>query len=166
MDTDEELGPEAAAMTFFISEFAGGATLENDASIEAALQVLIAVCIPSAGFRQHIQDGEYVDELQDLFYKGLEQRIDRVRHWISLNVARFPSSNQDVRNLFNKVNSSALAMRANVRICSSTCSDCQLHCLRPYRHADESHDCGTDHQCLFDCAIAEDHSTREPCGLP
>ncbi|QRV98718.1 E3 ubiquitin-protein ligase TRIP12 [Ceratobasidium sp. AG-Ba] len=166
MDTDEELSSESETMSFFISEFAGGATPENDTSIEAALRMLIASCGPNAGPRQYMQDGEYINVLQDLIYKGLEQRIDRVRHWINLNVARFPSSNQDVRNLFGKINSSALAMRANVRICSATCSECQLHCIRPYRHTDETHDCGTDHQCLFDCAIAEDHLTQESCGLP
>ncbi|QRV84782.1 GTP-binding protein [Ceratobasidium sp. AG-Ba] len=166
MDTDEELKPENETMNFFVSDFAGEATPENEASIGAALQALIIGHGPSAGPRQYVQDGEYVDVLQDLIYKGLEQRIDRVRQWVTLNVARFPSNNQDVRNLFGKINSSALAMRANVRICSATCSDCQLHCLRPYRHTDETHNCRTNHRCLFDCAITEDHPTRESCGLP
>ncbi|KAG8723550.1 hypothetical protein FRC09_002858 [Ceratobasidium sp. 395] len=166
MDTDEELDSNDEDISFFVSEFTGGTSSENDAAVELSLQALIKLSSSTAGPRQHVQDGAYVEAIQDLLYQSLDRRIDQVRNWTTTNVARFPSSNQDIRNLFGKINSAALAMRAAVRICSATCSECQLHCLRPYRHADEGHHCGTDHRCIFDCAIVEEHSEKEPCGLP
>ncbi|QRW13377.1 cytochrome P450 family protein [Ceratobasidium sp. AG-Ba] len=166
MDTDEEINIGGEGMSFFASEFSGGATPENEAAIEAALRALIKLCATDVTPRHHVTDSEHVDEVQDLIHQGLEKRIDQVRHWVTVNVARFPSANQDVRNLFNKINSSALAMRAVVRICSITCTNCQLNCLRPHRHTEDLHDCGTNHQCVFSCAIAEEHTTLEPCGLP
>ncbi|KAG9091466.1 hypothetical protein FS749_016528, partial [Ceratobasidium sp. UAMH 11750] len=166
MDTDEDLTSGNEGISFFVPEFTGGTGPENDVSIETSLRALIRLCGPTVGARQHIPDEAYVETMQGLIYQGLDQRIDQVRNWTTVNVARFPQGNQDIRNLFGKLNSAALAMRAAVRLCSVTCSRCQLHCLRPYRHADEAHQCGTDHRCAFDCAIAEEHSGREPCGLP
>ncbi|KAG9125289.1 Vacuolar protein sorting-associated protein 13A [Ceratobasidium sp. 392] len=166
MDTDEELGSGDGGVSFFVPEFTGGTNPENDASVEVTLRALVKPCSRAAGPRQHVLDGSYVEAIQDLIYENLDRRVDCVRDWATANVARFPSTNQDIRNLFSKINSVALAMRAAVRICSATCSNCQLHCLRPHRHADEEHRCGTDHRCVFDCAIAEEHSGRKPCGLP
>ncbi|KAG8795914.1 hypothetical protein FRC12_008169 [Ceratobasidium sp. 428] len=165
MDTDEELDPNDEIVSFFVPEFTGGTGSEDDMAAELSLQALVKLCGPAIGPRQHVLDGSYVENIQDLVYKSLDRRIHQVRNWITINVARFPSSNQDIRNLFGKIDNTALAMRAVIRICSATCSNCQLHCLRPHRH-DEAHHCGTDHSCVFDCAIAEEHPGREPCGLP
>ncbi|KAG8694060.1 hypothetical protein FRC08_008731, partial [Ceratobasidium sp. 394] len=166
MNTDEDLTAGNEGISFFVPEFTGGTGPENDVSVETSLRALIRLCGSTVGARQHIPDEAYMEIMQGLIYQGLDQRIDQVRNWTTVNVARFPQGNQDIRNLFGKLNSAALAMRAAVRLCSVTCSSCQLHCLRPHRHADEAHQCGTDHRCAFDCAIAEEHSGREPCGLP
>ncbi|KAG8738572.1 hypothetical protein FRC10_006677 [Ceratobasidium sp. 414] len=112
VDTDEELASNDESVEFFVPEFAGGTGPENDASIEAALHALVRSCGSTVGPRQHVPDGTYVEATQDLLYKALDKRIDHVRNWAIINVARFPPGNQDIRNLFNKINGAALAMRA------------------------------------------------------
>ncbi|KAG8792428.1 Vacuolar protein sorting-associated protein 13A [Ceratobasidium sp. 428] len=166
MDTDEELSSGANDTNFFVPKSNGGNDLGNNASVETSLQALIKLRGPTAGARQHVLDRTYVAALQSLIYKGVDQRVEQIRSWTTVNVARFPPGNQDIRNVFSKIDDAASAMRAAVRLCIMTCSNCQLHCLRPYGHSDETHLCGTDHRCVFDCAIAEEHSGREPCSLP
>ncbi|KAG9087788.1 hypothetical protein FRC06_002366, partial [Ceratobasidium sp. 370] len=114
MDTDEDLNPGNEGVSFFVPEFTGGTSPENDASVETSLRALITLCTPTVGARQHVLDGTYVETMQDLIYKGLDQRIDQVRNWATVNVARFPQGNQDIRNLYGKINSVALAMRAAI----------------------------------------------------
>ncbi|KAG9090108.1 Vacuolar protein sorting-associated protein 13A [Ceratobasidium sp. 370] len=118
LDTDEDLNPGNEGVSFFVPELTGGTSPENDASVETSLRALITLCTPTVGARQHVLDGTYVETMQDLIYKGLDQRIDHVRNWATVNVARFPQGNQDIRNLYGKINSVALAMRAAVRLCS------------------------------------------------
>ncbi|KAG8713472.1 hypothetical protein FRC09_018672 [Ceratobasidium sp. 395] len=166
MDTDEELSPIAERLSFFVPKLTGGAESEVDEYIDRSLQGLVKAFGPAVGVRQHIQDRAYVETMQDLIHKSLDRRIDQIRNWITVNVSRFPQSNQDIRDLFGKFNNAALTMRAAARLCSSTCSNCQLQCLQPHRHVDETHHCGTNHRCAFSCAIAEEHPRREPCGLP
>jgi hypothetical protein len=165
MDTDEEL-PSGENVHFFVSDFAGGSNAENDASVETSLRAIVRHFGPLAGVRHQVLDGTYVEALQDLIYKSLDERTDQVRRWTTVNVERFPAGNQDIRNIFGRINTAALAMRAVVRLCSATCSQCQLLCLRSHRHTDGGHDCGTSHRCPFDCAVADEHEEREPCGLP
>ncbi|KAG9124904.1 hypothetical protein FRC07_009778 [Ceratobasidium sp. 392] len=105
MDTDEELSSGEEGISFFVPDFNGGASPENDESVEAALKTLINVYAPIVGARQRIADGAYIETMQDLIHEGLDRRIDQVRNWTTANVARFPSSNQDIRNLFSKIDS-------------------------------------------------------------
>ncbi|QRW13380.1 E3 ubiquitin-protein ligase TRIP12 [Ceratobasidium sp. AG-Ba] len=139
MDTDEELDSEIETMSFFISEFAGGATPENDTSIEVALQALIANCGPNAGLRQHMQDGEYINVLQDLIHKGLEKRIDRVRHWVDLNVARFPSSNQDIETRASAIQEQFSGMHEAFQYTRYSQVDRRLSCVVPIPPGELTH---------------------------
>lgn len=166
VDTDEELKLSGEPISFYVPDLVGGSSPENDADIESSLDVLVRFGLSAVGSRQQISDTVFVEALQEEIYKSLERRIDQVRNWATVNVARFPPGNQDVRNLLTKINGAAIAMRAAIRICSAKCSGCQLLCLRPYRHANERHRCGTNHRCVFDCAIAGEHTEEELCALP
>ncbi|KAG8713474.1 Vacuolar protein sorting-associated protein 13A [Ceratobasidium sp. 395] len=118
MDTDEELDSNNGGLSFFVSEFTEGANLENDAAVELSLQALINISSYTPGPRQYILDDAYVEIIQNQISRDLDRRIDCVRNWATINVARFPSSNQDIRTLFGRINSAALAMRAAIRICA------------------------------------------------
>ncbi|KAG8744092.1 Vacuolar protein sorting-associated protein 13A [Ceratobasidium sp. 414] len=87
MDTDEDLSPGNEGVSFFVPEFTGGTSPENDASVETSLRALIKLCNPTIGARQHVLDGTYVEAMQDLIYKGLDQRIDQVQNWTTSDFA-------------------------------------------------------------------------------
>lgn len=166
MDTDEELPTSDHMPSFFVPEFSSADVTENEASAEQALETLVRTCEPATDTRFRMTDGEYLEALQKSIYGALDERLALVQQWLTVNIERFPQANQDVRNVIGKLNTAALAMRTAVRLCSAGCSSCQLLCLRTYRHSGE-HNCGTNHQCVFDCEVAEGHGqTDEPCGLP
>jgi hypothetical protein len=165
MDTDEELPLPDQDSVFFAIDFAGGDVAENEASAELHLQNIVDSYRSAAGTRHHMADATYIEALQGQIYKSLDQRVGLVRQWAIVNTERFPTGNQDIRNVIGKINGAALAMRTAARLCSSGCSECQLLCLRIHRHTGK-HDCGTDHRCVFDCSVSEKHSEREGCGMP
>ncbi|CAE6410609.1 unnamed protein product, partial [Rhizoctonia solani] len=131
---------------------------------EQALRALAEACEQTMGTRHQIPDTSYAETLQNGIYDILDQRLALVQKWVNVNIERFPSGNQDIRNLTNKLHAASLGMRNAVRLCSSGCSDCQLLCLRAYGHSGE-HSCETNHQCILNCDV-EEHSQLEPCGLP
>ncbi|QRW25749.1 cytochrome P450 family protein [Rhizoctonia solani] len=94
-----------------------------------------------------LPDTMFIEGLQTSIYEALDHRLTLVRNWVNVNIERFPQGNQDIRNLTNKLDAASLGMRNAVR------------------HSGE-HSCGTNHQCVLDCEVAEEHSQREPCGLP
>ncbi|KAJ1300982.1 hypothetical protein OPQ81_003406 [Rhizoctonia solani] len=164
MDTDEEFPTPSHIPPLFVPEFSGANAAENELLAEQALQSLIHTCGPAMHNRYKMPDASYVEALRNLLYEILDEPLSLVQQWMSVNIERFPSGNQDIRNLTGKLNTASLAMRTTVRLCSTVCSECQLLCLRAYRHSGE-HSCGTDHRCVSPCEVAEEHSQREPCGL-
>ncbi|KAJ1300985.1 hypothetical protein OPQ81_003409 [Rhizoctonia solani] len=165
MDTDEEFPISNQMPPFFVPEFSGANSVENEVLAEEALQALVQSCGQTIPARYQMLDTSYVETLQNNLYETLEQRLTLIQQWMTANTERFPSGNQDIRNVISKLDAASLAMRSAVRLCSSACSACQLLCLRAYRHTG-NHDCGTSHQCVFDCEVSEEHSQRTPCGLP
>ncbi|CAE6496426.1 unnamed protein product, partial [Rhizoctonia solani] len=165
LDTDEEFPSPDHMVPFFVPEFSGANAAENETFAEQALLSLVQSCGQDIPARYQVPDGSYVETLQNTIYGILDRRLALVQQWMVANIERFPSGNQDIRNLSSKLDAAALAMRTAVRLCSSGCSGCQLLCLRAYRHSGD-HDCGTNHQCVFDCEVSEEHSRRTACGLP
>ncbi|KEP46929.1 von willebrand factor type A domain protein, partial [Rhizoctonia solani 123E] len=165
LDTDEDLPISDQMPPFFVPEFSGANTAENETLAEQALHSLVRSCGQAISTRHQVPDVSYVESLQNTLYEVLDQRLALVQQWTAVNIERFPSGNQDIRNLTSKLDTAALAMRTAVQLCSSGCSSCQLLCLRAYRHSGD-HDCGTSHQCVFDCEVSEEHAQRTSCGLP
>ncbi|KAH7337773.1 hypothetical protein B0J17DRAFT_573266 [Rhizoctonia solani] len=165
MDADAELDTPEFMPVLFVPEFATENVTESEALAEQALNALVGACEQTLHTRHQIPDSSYAETLQKSIYEALDQRLSLVQKWVSVNIERFPSANQDIRNLITKLHTASLGMRNAVRLCSSGCSRCQLLCLRAYRHSGE-HSCGTSHQCIFDCEVADEHSQRELCGLP
>ncbi|KEP46676.1 putative cytochrome P450 family protein, partial [Rhizoctonia solani 123E] len=165
MDTDEELPTPNQMPPLFVPEFSGANATENEVLAEQALQSLIHICGPAVHTRYQIPDTSYIEVLQTRLHEILDERLSLVQRWTGVNIERFPAGNQDIRNLTAKLNTAALAMRAAVKLCASGCSECRLLCLRAHRHSGE-HSCGTNHRCVASCEVAEEHSQREPCGLP
>jgi len=164
LDTDEDLPSMELDAEFFVPDLFEENAIENEAAIERALKALVTRHASSIGFRHNLNDTQYVELLQQRIYQDLDQRLEHVRHWIQINAKRFPSSNQDIRNVCSKLDSMALAMRASVRLCSSTCLSCHLLCIRPHRHSG-IHDCATMHRCEHLCEVTEDHESPVVCGL-
>jgi hypothetical protein len=150
---------------FFVPKFSGKDVSENEALAEQALEALVQTCGLAPSNRFQMADATYLEDLQSGINAALDTRLALVQQWMTVNVERFPPGNQDIRNLIGRFNTAALAMRAAARLCSSGCSNCQLLCLRTHRHSGD-HSCGTDHRCVFDCAVSEEHVQREACGLP
>ena len=165
MDTDEELPTPNRMSPLFVPDFSDANAAENEVLAEEALHSLIQTCGPAVHTRYHMPDATYVEALQNRLNEILDERLSLVQQWTSVNIERFPSGNQDIRNLAGKLSMAGLAMRTAMRLCSSGCSECRLLCLRAYRHSGE-HSCGTDHRCVASCEVFEEHSQREPCGLP
>ncbi|CUA74082.1 E3 ubiquitin-protein ligase TRIP12 [Rhizoctonia solani] len=165
LDTDEELPISDQIPPFFVPEFSGSNVAENETLAEQALYSFVQSYGQAVSTRHQVPDASYVEALQNALYGVLDQRLARVQQWMAVNIERFPPGNQDIRNLTSKLDAAALAMRTAVQICSSGCSSCQLLCLRAHRHSGD-HDCGTSHQCVFDCEVSEDHTQRAACGLP
>ncbi|CAE6457353.1 unnamed protein product, partial [Rhizoctonia solani] len=166
LDTDEDILGEEPDVAFFVPDTSGTVQGDED-EMEQALRILIDSCPTSStiGSRHIAGDRFYIDLLQQQLFKLLDQRLEHVRRWVRVNVQRFPAGNQDVRNLYNKIDALALAMRAAVRLCTETCSTCHYLCTRPHRHSG-SHECGTRHYCPFFCEVSDEHSEPVECGLP
>ncbi|CAE6371963.1 unnamed protein product [Rhizoctonia solani] len=164
MDTDEDLETPDYMPSLFVPEFAVNNATQSEALAEQALRTLIQNHGQTVHTRQHILESLYIKALQESIYETLYQRLSLVQKWIQVNTQRFPPENQDIRSLTTKIQAASQGMRSALRLCSSGCSNCQLMCLRAYRHSGE-HSCGTSHQCIFDCDVSEEHSHRESCGL-
>jgi hypothetical protein len=164
LDTNEELPTSGRMPLFFVPELSNGDAAGNEKLLGRTLEALIQTCGPDPDARAHIPDASYLKAVQNGVYEALDKRLDLVQQWITVNVERFTQGNQDIRNLTEKLKAAALSMRAALRLCLHRCSECQLLCLRTYRHSGD-HSCGTDHLCASDCEVVEEHSQREPCGL-
>ncbi|KAH8094847.1 hypothetical protein BXZ70DRAFT_339404 [Cristinia sonorae] len=130
------------------------------------LQALLAPAMQNTD--QHDTDQtEWVRSLEDRLDRLATLRINHVREWLASNTVRFDPDLpqlQEVRQAFDNL---VITMKANIKICGSQCSSCQLACISVYHH-DGRHDCHTSHECPHVCDYTEDHfeSPRQMCGLP
>ncbi|KAG8713463.1 hypothetical protein FRC11_012070, partial [Ceratobasidium sp. 423] len=115
MDTDEEFPIASQMPPFYVPEFSGANSAENEALAEQALHSLVQSCSQAISARHQMPDTSYVEDLQNNLYESLDQRLALVQQWMTVNTERFPSSNQDIRNLTSKLDAAALAMRTAVR---------------------------------------------------
>ncbi|EUC60521.1 root hair defective 3 GTP-binding protein, partial [Rhizoctonia solani AG-3 Rhs1AP] len=119
LDTDEDLPISDQMPPFFVPEFSGANTAENETLAEQALHSLVRSCGQAISTRHQVPDVSYVESLQNTLYEVLDQRLALVQQWTAVNIERFPSGNQDIRNLTSKLDTAALAMRTAVQLCSS-----------------------------------------------
>ncbi|CAE6486842.1 unnamed protein product [Rhizoctonia solani] len=165
MNTDEELPASKDIPPLFVPELSEATTADNEVLTEQALHSLIHMCGPASDTRHRTPDATYVKLLQNRLYEILDQRLSLVQQWMRVNIDSSSLDDPDIRNLTGKFDAAALSMRAAVRLCFLECSLCQLLCLRAYSHSGD-HSCGTNHMCVLSCEVVEEHSQREPCGLP
>jgi hypothetical protein len=117
--------------------------------------------------RFNFNEDEYLEQYQ-AFLQGLaDQRIRYVRHWLSVNTARF-GDNIEVTGLLRRLESLAKELKAAVTLCGTTCSSCGLLCLEQKYHHARKHDCMTSHRCYRLCEFREQHTESLPpeCDLP
>ncbi|CAE6451517.1 unnamed protein product, partial [Rhizoctonia solani] len=175
MQTDEVLRADAqdhANFKFWVPAFGNGES--EDSSMKATVTIaeralsmkgLVDSYAIDPESRQRMQDTDYVDATQKSIYNLLEQRLDFVQRWAMVNTETFPQDNTHIREFLRKLAGAGASMRDATRICASQCNKCKLLCLLVRQHSGE-HECGTDHDCMFDCELFEPNERREPCALP
>ncbi|CAE7065773.1 unnamed protein product, partial [Rhizoctonia solani] len=159
IDNSEQGGPREQS-----GENGGDAQAKEEEIAEKALMSLIHSSKPPPSSRPHMKESEYVEALQQCLTDSLDHRLGTVEQWIKLNTGHFTLYNSDLRQLNKSFTIMSKAMQAAVKLCQTTCSQCKLLCLRAYRHSG-SHQCGTDHRCVFDCEVTDEHDEKPPCGL-
>ncbi|CAE6373835.1 unnamed protein product [Rhizoctonia solani] len=158
LDTDEDVPLEGPDVFFFVPDISGTIVQGDEEEMEKVLDVLIRSCLASSriGPRHITGDNAHIESLQQQLFELLDQRLEHVRCWFQINVQRFPENNQDIRNVYSKIDGMALVMCSAVRLCAESCSTCHYLYTRPQRHSG-SHECGTEHSCPFSCEASEDH---------
>ncbi|KAG8690805.1 hypothetical protein FRC11_009018, partial [Ceratobasidium sp. 423] len=175
MNTDEDIPTLENEPDFFVPEIEnqeqagpgdnGGNALDKEEELaEKALTALIHRSKPPPASRPHMKESEYVEALQQGLNDSLDHRLGTVEQWIKSNTNHFTLENPDLRELNKSFTIMSSAMQAAVKLCQACCSQCKLLCLRAYRHSG-AHQCGTDHRCVFDCEVKEEHEEQPPCGL-
>lgn len=106
----------------------------------------------SAHPRQHIPDSEWVSSLSLHLDALVEMRVEHVREWIALNLARFQSGHDNINSLRRAFESQKVDLKAGVQLCNTQCSQCQLFCIKSRSH-EGSHDCQTSHECIHRCTF-------------
>ncbi|CAE6478109.1 unnamed protein product [Rhizoctonia solani] len=130
-----------------------------------AMRRLVEVCGTDAENRQQMLDTSYVNTTQERINELLEQRLEFVQQWATVNTESFPQDNHHIVEFLQNLASAKVSMREATRLCASQCEKCKLMCMHVGQHPGE-HNCSTDHICIFDCELFEPDERREPCGLP
>ncbi|CAE6534558.1 unnamed protein product, partial [Rhizoctonia solani] len=158
LDNQEQVGSEQPG------ENESEAQEKDEDKAEKALVTLINRAKPPPSSRAHMKEAEYVEALQQALSDSLDHRLGTVEQWIKLNTGHFTLDNPDLRELNKSFATLSSGMQASIKLCQACCSECKLLCLRAYRHPGP-HQCGTDHRCVFDCEVREEHEEQPPCGL-
>ncbi|CAJ0761535.1 24589_t:CDS:2, partial [Entrophospora sp. SA101] len=106
-------------------------------------------------------DSEWFKKLQLFFRFLVERRIYRVEEWFSENISKFPQDNSEVVIGKYALEKEIDKLMHFWTLCSLSCQDCGLHCLKNHDHTDK-HDCKTNHECHFSCQFVEAHSSVIP----
>ncbi|KDN44291.1 hypothetical protein RSAG8_05555, partial [Rhizoctonia solani AG-8 WAC10335] len=169
MRTNESLhaGCDHANVTFWVPTFDPEDSPKKETLNEQALSMkrLVDSYEVDPENRQRTRDTEYIETIKKGIYDLLEQRLEFVQQWATVNTEPFPQDNPHIREFLRKLAMAKTTMRDATRICASRCNKCMLLCLNVRHHPGE-HNCGTNHACIFDCDLSESNERREPCGLP
>ncbi|CAE6410025.1 unnamed protein product [Rhizoctonia solani] len=169
LDTDEDIPYEhpVSSEVYWVPRSLDDHTSHGSTSAESLLAELTRLHTAEHIERRNMNEEQYVADLQARLHHHLDIRVEQVRCWVTVNTARFPQENQDIRNIFKAVDNIVVATRVAVQLCASKCSSCHLLCLNPYRHSvDIPHNCGTDHSCASLCEVKKEHPEPTRCGLP
>ncbi|EIW81351.1 hypothetical protein CONPUDRAFT_82336 [Coniophora puteana RWD-64-598 SS2] len=154
LDTDEFIAFNDTPAVFSVSS--------GDSGREARLAALERTWVRFSD-RQHVADEEWLEGLASHLNQLLSLRIDRVRDWISSNLARFQAvSHESMEELKREFENSTVDMRSNIQLCGGQCVSCHLQCIQSRLHQG-LHDCKTDHKCTHDCNFCEDEDKM--CGM-
>ncbi|KAI0921705.1 hypothetical protein AcW2_006594 [Taiwanofungus camphoratus] len=159
-DSDMIVAKPDTQSRFFLSQL--GPT-EHFVDRDAALADLISSW-PHLKSRFDGPEQAWTQELEAFLSGLVQQRIELVEEWLSLNTARFPATHADIQALRRSANNMIIDMKGCVQLCTLQCASCHLSCIL-VRHHDGQHDCQTTHKCAHACEF-DDHDTSEPCGLP
>ncbi|KAF5381812.1 hypothetical protein D9757_008326 [Collybiopsis confluens] len=138
-------------------------------SPEKALQNLFASWDGFSGRNLAGSDRTWTEELSQYLVDLLDQRIERVRHWIDSNLARFKAEHANIDALRRMMDSAVIDLRSHVELCKMKCESCNLLCVRGRRHnGKDAHDCATNHKCAHLCEFDDGHDEEDadvPCGF-
>ncbi|KAG8711300.1 hypothetical protein FRC09_020668 [Ceratobasidium sp. 395] len=113
LDTGEELPPNISTATLPVFELVDSSSLETQMqSKEALLKALIDLRTSATVTRNAYLDVSYVQNLQYSIYRDLEERIQRVRYWTTINTAHFSQKNQNRLKCKQQLASARLSAQA------------------------------------------------------
>ncbi|KAJ7066394.1 hypothetical protein C8F01DRAFT_1123111 [Mycena amicta] len=163
-DTDELIDMPDTESQFFLSD------KESSASQREAVMLTLQNSWSKIDQRPHRDEAEWFDELVEYLSNLVDMRIGHVHKWISSNLARFTESQANMEMLRRVFETSIVDLRANVEICGTQCTGCQLNCLLSRHNQSVPHDCRTDHTCPHSCDFGDDdhlvETESKQCGLP
>ena len=94
-------------------------------------------------------------------------RVNHVREWLNLNMARFDQGLPQLLEVRRTFDNLIITLKAGTKICGLQCSHCQLSCISVYHH-DGQHSCQTSHRCPSRCSYDNEHDdgSSHGCGFP
>jgi hypothetical protein len=108
----------------------------------------------------------WADSLDSYLLGEAEARIKYIKTWLDVNTNRFSAHITTFAGLHHQFESTAVSLKANVKLCKMQCAACQLVCIQPHHH-DGPHDCETSHRCSQTCSFINEHGSEMIlCGLP
>ncbi|KAF7309973.1 VWFA domain-containing protein [Mycena indigotica] len=164
-DTDELIDMPDTEAQFFLTD------KESSASQREGILLALQRSWDQLNQRPYREETEWFNQLVDYLNTLVDMRISHVHKWISSNLSRFTESQANMEMLRRVFETSMVDLRANVELCGTQCSNCQLKCLLGGRHSQSlGHDCRTNHACTRSCDFGDDdHPVGErskQCGLP
>ncbi len=136
------------------------------ADVERHLAALLESWSPTTP-RQLIPDAEWIAGLVSYLTRLAELRISHVRHWVDVNLNKFPGDLAAIDDLRRRFDNIVIEMKTNIQLCNAKCASCYLLCVRGLLH-DGDHNCQTSHQCAHYCGFCEGdlRSNLKLCGTP
>lgn len=115
-----------------------------------------------SGSRQQIADLQWFSDLEQHLTHLVDLRVAHTHKWLQSNIKRFQEEKASAE-LLQSFASAAIELRASIQLCKSECDGCHLLCLRSHLH-DGTHDCQTNHDCIYDCTICDKQLVQKSCG--
>ncbi|KDQ16740.1 hypothetical protein BOTBODRAFT_53828 [Botryobasidium botryosum FD-172 SS1] len=163
MDTDKALPSDDSNAVFYIRN--PEIPLDEEARMKAQfLSKLRESWSFHAPMRQTMPDTDWIKQLALHLQVLTQERIQHVRNWITTNISRFSEDNAEIRNLQRAFQDGIVEIQGNIELCGSVCAFCSLLCVQGKQHED-SHDCGTSHNCVQNCEFDHDEELLYSCCL-